>query len=330
MNWANWYRDRRVVVTGGLGFIGSNLAHRLVGLGARVRIVDAALPDTGANPFNLGGIENGVELWQADLRDRDVIDAMLIDQEVLFNLAGQVGHLASMQDPEYDLTINAVCQLAIVEACRRLRPDIKVVYTATRQMYGRTGELPIDEEHPINPIDYNGISKRAGELFHLVAHRAYGLRTTSLRLTNTYGPRMRCRDARQTFLGEWIKRLLNDEPIQVYGTGDQIRDLNYVDDVVTALLATAVHPATDGQVYNLGSSEPTRLLDLAHLMIDVFGAGSVERAPFPPERSRIDIGDYHGDYSRLRAAVAWEPIVPLRLGLQRTLEFVGHHKSEYL
>lgn len=330
MNLAEWYRDRRVIVTGGLGFVGSNLAHRLVGLGASVRIVDVAAPGSGANLHNVEGILPQIELWRADLRDRAVVEAMLDGEDVLFNLAAQVGHAASMQDPEYDLSINAVCQLSIVEACRRLRPDIKVVYTATRQMYGRADDLPIDETQPINPVDYNGVSKRAGELFHLVAHRAHGLRATSLRLTNTYGPRMRCRDARLTFLGDWMRRLLMDEPLVVFGTGEQIRDFNYVEDVVDALLAAAADPRTDGQIYNLGSDEPVRLIDLAQMAIDVFGRGRFELAPFPPDRLSIDIGDYQGDYSRIRDALTWRPSVSLREGLRRTLDFVDCHRAWYL
>lgn len=330
MNWNDWFRGRRILITGGLGFIGSNLAQRLVGLGAQVRIVDAELPNSGANLYNLKGVAGEVELWRADLRDRDVVHAMLADQEVLFNLAAQSGHLASMEKPEDDLAINAVCQLSVVEAARRTNPEIKIVYTATRQMYGRTRTLPIGESHPIDPIDYNGVSKRAGELFHLVAHRAYGLNATSLRLTNTYGPRMRCRDARLMFLGEWIRRLLCGEPILIYGSGEQIRDLNYVDDVVTALLAAAAHPATAGRVYNLGSREPVSLGRLARLLIAVHGAGSVDYVPFPADLGKIDIGDYQGDFTRIQDELAWSPQVSLCEGLRQTLAYVACHREHYL
>ena len=330
MNWVDWYRGRRIVITGGLGFIGSNLARRLVELDARVRIIDAELPNSGANPHNLEGIAGDVDLWRADLRDRDVVEAMLVDQEVLFNLAAQSSHLASMEDPEIDLTVNAACHLAVVEAARKTRPDIKIVYTATRQAYGRSQTLPVAEAHAIDPIDYNGISKWAGEMFHLVAHRVYGLNATSLRLTNTYGPRMRCRDARLMFLGEWIRRLLCDEPVLIYGAGEQIRDLNYVDDVVTALLSAAAHPATAGRVYNLGTREPVRLSRLAEVLIATHGGGRIEYVPFPAERARIDIGDYQGDFSRIHDELAWSPRVSLCAGLRQTLAFVADHREHYL
>ncbi len=330
MNPVEWYRNKRIVITGGLGFIGSTLAHRLVGYGARVRVVDAALAGSGANPLNIRGIESAIELWHADLRDHNVIETMLVDQDVLFNLAAQAGHLASMEDPETDLTINATCQLRIAEACHRLNPTLKIVHTATRQMYGRTHELPIDEDHAINPIDYNGVSKRAGELYLLVGHRAHGLRVTSLRLTNTYGPRMHCRDARQHFLGDWVRRLLTDQPILIFGNGSQIRDFNYVDDVVAALLSAAAEPSTDGRVYNLGSDEPISLTDLAQTLIAVNGRGRIEYTPFPPDRQRIDIGDYHGDFTRIHAALAWAPTTSLRTGLASTLAFVNQQRAGYL
>lgn len=330
MKWVDWYRNKRVVVTGGLGFIGSNLAHRLVNLGARVRIIDAALPGSGANPHNLDGVRESVEIWEADLRDPTIAVEAIGGQAVLFNLAAQTSHMASMEDPASDLAINAASQLNIVEACRQTEPTIKIVYTATRQMYGRSCDLPIDETHPIDPVDYNGVSKRAGEMFHLVAHRAYGLNVTSLRLTNTYGPRMRCFDARLMFLGDWVRRLLVGQPLLVYGSGDQIRDFTYVDDVVDALLAAAAHPDTNGQIYNLGGSEPIRLADLAQLVIDLVGSGSVEYVPYPADRLRIDVGDYHGDFSRLQATLAWTPRVSLRDGLRRTVDFVDRHRAWYL
>ena len=330
MTWAEWFHGRRALITGGLGFIGSNLARRLVALGAQVRIVDAALPGSGANPHNLDGLEHQVEAWRADLRNGEVVTAMLIGQDVLFNLAAQVGHLASMEDPVTDLAINASCQLAIVEACRRVAPEIRVVHTATRQFYGRTSGEPTDETHPIAPVDYNGVSKRAGELYHLVAHQVYGLRATSLRLTNTYGPRMRCRDGRQTFLGEWVRCLLKDEPLLVYGDGMQVRDLNHVDDVVTALLATAASSDTIGQAYNLGGREPIRLVDLAGLMIGLAGRGRIAHVPFPGARRRIEIGDYLGDYTRIATTIGWQPTIDLRAGLRGTLDFFETQREHYL
>ncbi len=329
MNLTQAFQGKNALITGGLGFIGSNLAHRLVSLGAKVRIVDSQQPGTGANRFNLQGITENIEIRIADLRDAAVVSEMIREQDILFNLAGLVSHVESMQFPQNDLEVNAACQLAIVEACRKQNPNIKMVYAGTRQIYGRSRYLPVDENHPVDPLDYNGVTKRAGELYHLVAQRVYGLHAVSLRMTNTYGPRMHCKDGRLTFLGDWIRRLFAGQPIEIYGTGAQIRDLNYVDDVVDALLLAVTRPEASGQVYNLGSSEPIRLLDLAQLMIEVFGAGRYEIRPFPPERLRIDIGDYQGDYSKIQTALGWQPQTSLREGLTRTFEYYRQHQEHY-
>jgi UDP-glucose 4-epimerase len=329
MKFTESFRGKKAVITGGLGFIGSNLAHKLISLGAHVRIIDSALPDTGANRFNLQGIAASVELQNADLRNADVIPGMIIGQDYLFNLAGLVSHVNSMQSPQTDLEVNAACQLSIVEACRKNNPSIKIVYAGTRQIYGRSRYLPVDENHPIVPMDYNGVTKRAGEMYHLVAQRVYGLHTTSLRMTNTYGPRMHCKDGRLTFLGDWIRRLFAGQLLEIYGTGEQVRDMNYVDDVVDALLLSVSSDKSSGQVYNLGSLEPIRLLDLAQLMIEIFGSGNYALHPFPPERLRIDIGNYQGDYSKIRAELGWQPKTSLREGLARTFEYYRQHQEHY-
>jgi UDP-glucose 4-epimerase len=327
MNLSQFFQGKNVLITGGLGFIGSNLAHRLVSWGAKVRIVDSANPATGANYFNLAGIEAGVDLKIADLRNPVVVEEMLQGQDFLFNMAGLVSHVDSMQFPQNDLEVNAA--LSIVEVCRKYNPGIKIVYAGTRQIYGRARYQPVDENHPIDPLDYNGVTKRAGELYHLVAQRVYGLHTASLRLTNTYGPRMYCRDGRLNFLGDWIRRLFDGQPIEIYGSGLQIRDLNYVEDVVAALLLAVASDKATGQVYNLGSPEPIGLLDLARLMIEVFGHGAYELRPFPPERLRIDIGDYQGNYAKIRAALGWQPKVFLREGLARTFDYFRQHREHY-
>jgi UDP-glucose 4-epimerase len=323
------FQGKNALITGGLGFIGSNLAHRLVSYGARVRIVDSALPETGANPFNLDGIADQVDLRLADLRETNVVVDMINGQDYLFNMAGMVSHLDSMRFPQNDLEVNTTCQLSIIEACRKYNPAIKIVYAGTRQIYGRTQHLPVDENHPVNPMDYNGVSKRAGELYHLIGQRVYGLNTVSLRLTNTYGPRMHCRDSRLTFIGDWIRRLFTGLPLDVYGTGEQIRDLNFIDDVVDALLLAVSRPEANGQVYNLGSHEPIRLLELANLMIEIFKTGHSELRPFPPERLRIDIGDYQGDFSKIHSQLGWKPNIPLREGLARTFDYYRRYQEHY-
>jgi UDP-glucose 4-epimerase len=318
-----------VLITGGLGFIGSNLARRLSDRGAQVTVVDSLIPDYGGRLFNLEGYADRVRINIADVRDEHSMDYLVRGQAFIFNLAGQVSHLDSMRDPYTDLEINCRSQLSILEACRKHNPTARIIYSGTRQVYGRPRYLPVDEQHPVDPVDVNGVNKVAGEWYHVVYHRAYGLRTTSLRLTNTYGPRMRVTDARQTFLGIWLRQVIEGGEILVYGDGQQRRDFTYVDDAVDALTAVAECEATVGEIYNLGGDEVVALRDLAELLIRVNGGGGWRLVPFPAEQRAIDIGDYFGSYAKLRAALGWQPRVPLREGLAATLEYYRRHWREY-
>jgi UDP-glucose 4-epimerase len=323
------FSGKRTLITGGLGFIGSNLARRLVELGAEVLLVDSLIPDYGGNLFNIAGIEDRVRVNIADVRDEYGMNYLVQGQDVIFNLAGQVSHLDSMRDPYTDLEINCRSQLSILEACRKHNPGVKIVYAGTRQIYGRPQYLPVDETHPLEPTDINGVNKLAGEWYHIIYHRAHGLRTVSLRMTNIYGPRMRVKDARQTFIGWWLHQIVEDEELQIFGDGRQVRDFNYVDDVVEALVLAAADSNAEGQIYNLGGDDPINLLDLAELLIRLNGGGSYRIVPFPADRKRIDIGDYHGDYGRIRAHLGWRPTVPLRDGLERAIAFYRQHREHY-
>jgi UDP-glucose 4-epimerase len=325
----DFYRGRRVLVTGGLGFIGSNLCRALADLGARVLAVDSLLPDYGGNLFNLAGYEERVRINIADVRGHG-IRQLVRGQEVLFNLAGQVSHIDSMRDPFTDLDINCTSQLWILEAVRHNNPELKIVYAGTRQVYGKPQRLPVDETHPLNPTDVNGINKISGELYHLVYHSVYGIRACSLRLTNTFGPRQLIRHNRQGFIGWFVRQVVLGEEIQLFGDGQQRRDFDYVDDVVDALLRAGASEAANGQVFNLGGEAPVTLLDLVQTMIAIAGRGSYRLVPFPDERRRIDIGDFHADASRIRGALGWRPQVPLREGLERTLDYYGRYKEQYL
>jgi UDP-glucose 4-epimerase len=328
-DYAGAYRGSRVLITGGMGFIGSNLAHRLVELDAQVTLVDSLIPIYGGNQRNIAGIEHRVRVNIADVRDEYSMNYLVQGQDYLFNLAGQTSHLDSMTDPYTDLEINCRAQLSILEACRKNNPHLKLVYASTRQIYGKPDYLPVDERHLLHPVDVNGVNKMAGEWYHILYNNVYGIRACALRLTNTYGPRMRVKDARQTFLGIWIKRLIDEEPIQVFGDGSQIRDFNYVDDVVEALLLAGASSAADGGIFNLGSDETINLRDLAALLIDINGGGSFEIVPFPPDRKAIDIGDYYADYRLIQGRLGWRPKVPLREGLRRTLEFYRREREYY-
>jgi UDP-glucose 4-epimerase len=323
------FRSKKVLITGGLGFIGSNLAHRLVALGAQVLIVDSLIPSYGGNLFNVAGIEDQVRINIADVRDRSSMDCLVQGQDYLFNLAGQVSHLDSMRDPFTDLEINCRSQLSILESCRYNNPGVKVVFASTRQIYGVPDYLPVDERHLVHPTDVNGINKMAGEWYHILYNNVYGVRATSLRLTNTYGPRMRVRDARQTFLGLWIRLVVQGKELEIYGDGRQVRDFNHVDDAVDALLCAAIDEQADGQVYNLGGDEPISLVRLGQLLVQVAGKGGYRLVPWPDSRKRIDIGDYYGDYRKIHSKLGWRPRVSLEEGLRRTVRYYEEHGHHY-
>lgn len=323
------FDGHKVLVTGGLGFIGANLALRLVALGATVTLVDSLIPEYGGNLFNIAGIEDRVRVNISDVRDAHSMRYLVQGQDYLFNLAGQTSHMDSMQDPETDLEINCRAQLSILEACRQYNPGIKIVFASTRQVYGKPDYLPVDEKHLLRPTDVNGINKMAGEWYHVLYSNVYGIRACALRLTNTYGPRMRVKDARQTFLGIWIKLLLQGKPFEVWG-GAQLRDFTYVDDAVEAFLLAAVREEANGQVYNLGGCEVISLRELAELSRKANGGGAFQVREFPADRKRIDIGDYYADDQRIRTELGWAPRVNLEEGLARTFDYYRRHVEHYL
>ena len=323
------FAGKKVLITGGLGFIGSTLARRLVELDAEVLLVDSLIPEYGGNLHNIAGIEKRVKVNIADVRDLSSMSYLIQNQDYLFNLAGQTSHLDSMQDPYTDLEINCRAQLSILEACRKHAPRLKIVYASTRQVYGIPRYLPVDERHLAWPVDVNGINKLAGEQYHIVYHHAYGIRTCVLRLTNTYGPRMRVKDARQTFLGWWIRQILEDQEIHVFGDGKQLRDFTYVEDAVEAFLLVAKSEDCDGEIFNVGGEGPVGLRDVAELLVEINGGGRWATVPFPPDHKVIDIGGYYADDSKIRSKLNWRPQVSFREGLARTLRYYREHRQHY-
>ena len=328
-DYRDFYRGRKVLVTGALGFIGSNLSRALADLGAHVLAVDSLLPDYGGNLFNLAGYEDKVKINIADVRGHGM-EYLVREQDILFNLAGQVSHIDSMVDPFTDLEINCRSQLWILEAVRKNNPGVKIVYAGTRQVYGKPMRLPVDETHLLNPTDVNGINKISGEFYHLVYHSVYGIRSTSLRLTNTYGPRQLIKHNRQGFIGWFIRLALEGREIQIFGDGSQVRDFVYVEDAVDAFLRAGASDAVNGHVFNVGGGEPTSHSDLVRLLIDVAGAGSVRHVPWPADKKAIDIGSFYADSTRFKETVGWAPSVPLRTGLTRTIEYYRKHLEHYL
>ena len=323
------FRNKRVLITGGVGFIGSNLARALVPLGAEVVLVDSLIPEYGGNLFNIADIAGSVRVNIADVRDRHGMAHLVQGQDFIFNLAGQTSHLDSMENPDTDLAINCGGQLSILESCRRHNPGVKLVFASTRQIYGRPHYLPVDEKHPLDPVDVNGIHKLAAEFYHTLYNNVYGLRACVLRLTNTIGPRMRICDARQTFVGVWLRQILENKPIEVWG-GQQLRDFTFVDDCVEAMLIAAVDERANGRIFNLGGDCIISLRELAAMIVELNGAGEFAVREFPENRKRIDIGDYYSDFSLIRESLGWQPRTPLRDGLARTLAFYRESIQHYV
>jgi UDP-glucose 4-epimerase len=318
------------MITGGLGFIGSNLAHRLVALGARVLVVDSLIPAYGGNLFNIHGIEDRLGVNIADIRQQSTMNYLVRDHDVIFNLAGQVSHIDSMEDPYTDLEINCRSQLTLLEACRHNNPGVKVVFAGTRQIYGRPESLPVTESHLVRPTDVNGINKAAGEYYHLVYNNVFGVRATSLRLTNVYGPRQLIKHSRQGFIAWFIRLVLEDKEIQIYGDGTQLRDFVYVDDAVDAFLRAGSSDVANGEVFNVGGLEPIQHRDLVELMIRIAGLGRFRCTPWPPEKQAIDIGDFYSDSSKIAATLGWRPTTTLADGLRRTFEYYRAHFDQYV
>jgi UDP-glucose 4-epimerase len=326
----DFYRGRRVMITGGLGFIGSNLARCLVELGADVLIIDSLIPEYGGNLFNISDIADRVRVNIADVRMQSTMGVLARDREVIFNLAGQVSHIDSMRDPYTDLDINCRAQLSILEACRAHCPGVRVVFAGTRQVYGRPEYLPVDERHLVRPVDINGVNKAAGEYYHLLYNNVFDVRACSLRLTNVYGPRQLIKHNRQGFIGWFIRLALEDKEIEVFGDGLQMRDFVYVDDAADAFLRAGASDACDGDVFNVGGLEPITHRDLTSMLVAEAGSGSVRFVEWPVEKKRIDIGSFYSDSTKFRTAVGWTPRVDLREGLRRTLAFYRQHMSHYV
>ena len=323
MKWAG----RRVVVTGGAGFLGANLCHALSARQARVTAIDAFLFGGGANMANLEGA--AVEFVRADIREADLRN-LVEGAEVIFNLAAQTSHMGGQRDPLSDIAVNATAQLRLIEAAREAAPDAIVVHASTRQFYGKPRYLPVDEAHPVAPTDANGISKFAGEQFWMLESRIRGRPVVSLRPTNCYGPRLRVRDARQNFLGLWIRHALEGQPFEVWG-GGQLRDLAYVDDMTAAFILAAETPACHGQIYNIGGDAPASLTHIADTLVRLAGVqASYVVREFPADRARIDIGSYHADDGAFRRATGWAPEVGVEEGLRRSLDWYRTRLPAYV
>jgi len=325
----NKYQNKDILITGGLGFIGSNLALKLVGSGAKVTLVDSLIPDYGGNLFNVEPMRDKLTINIADVRDESSMNWLVKDRDYIFNLAGTLSHIDSMKDPYTDLEINCRSQLTILEACRKNNPTVKIVFSGTRGQYGKAQYLPVDEKHPLEPTDVNGINNLAGEWYHILYNNVYGLRATSLRLTNTYGPRHQMKHSRQGYLNWFIRLALDNEAITLYDDGKQLRDFNYVDDVVDALLLAGASEKADGEIFNLGSGQPVSVKGSLLAVLEAAGSGRLQQVSFPPDKKKIEIGDYYADYGKIQKVLGWEPKVSFKDGLNKTVEYYKKHRDHY-
>ncbi len=324
----SYFKDKKILITGGLGFIGSTLAHRLVEMGADIYLIDSLIPEYGGNNFNIDGIVDKVKVNIADVRDKHSMDYLVKGKDVIFNLAGTLSHIDSMKDPFTDLEINCRSQLSILESCRKNNKDVKIVFAGTRGQYGKANYLPVDEKHLMHPTDVNGINNVAGESYHILYNNIYGIKAVSLRLTNTYGPRHQMKHHKQGIINWFIRQLIDGQTIKLYGDGKQIRDINYVDDVIEALLMVACSEKTNGEVFNLGGV-PKSLVDLVKVMISVYGKGDYELIPFKEDLKRIEVGDYVANYEKIKTTVKWQPKTSLEEGLRLTFDYYEKYKKHY-
>lgn len=329
MDYRENFKGKDALITGGLGFIGSNLAAELVNLGSKVTLVDSMIPEYGGNFFNIKEIEDKVKVNIADIRDEYSMRYIVKGRDYIFNLAGTLSHIDSMDDPYTDLDINCRSQLSILEACRRNNKDAKIVFAGTRGQYGRATYLPVDEKHPLQPVDVNGINNTAGEWYHILYNNVYGLRASSLRLTNTYGPRHQMKHSRQGFLNWFLRLALEKQEIKIYGEGKQKRDFNYVMDVVKAFLFVAASDKANGEVYNLGSGHPVSVADIAKLVVEMAGSGSYSHVDFPSDKFRIEVGDYYADFGKIKDTFGWEPETTLEDGIKETIDFYLRFQKYY-
>lgn len=324
----SWYRNRKVIITGGLGFIGSNLAIRLAKLGAKVTAVDSLIPQYGGNLFNINGYRKKITINIADVRDRYAMDSLVKDYEVMFNLAGTLSHVDSIVDPQTDLEINCKSHLTILEACRKNNRNIRIIFAGTRGQYGKIRYTPVNEKHPLCPVDINGINKNAGEQYHLLYHDIHNMKCCSLRLTNTYGPRHQMKHHKQGIVNWFIRMALSGRPIILFDDGVVKRDINYVDDVVEVFLLAGQSDKSWGKVYNIGGTSHS-LKEIASAIIELAKKGSIKYRKYPRDLKKIEIGNYEADYRKITADLNWQPKTQIHSGLTRTIDFYRKYKRYY-
>lgn len=324
-----FFRGKKVLITGGLGFLGSNLAHRLVSLDAKVSILDCLLKDHGGNLNNLIGIENKVVHVIGDIRDPSMMERLIRDQDVLFNVAAQTSHTGSMQDPFLDVDINVKGQINLLEICRKINPGIRIVYCSTRAVYGSNPKSEIDENCLPNPLDVYAANKLAGEYYHRIYSQVHGLKTVILRVANGYGPRAQMKGPSFGILNWFIRLAVDDHEIKVFGDGRQVRDYVYVDDIIDAFLAVGAGESLQGEIFNAGTGQGLPLIDIVHAIIQIVGKGKIVHVSWPEQNKKIDVGNFVADVKKIKTKLDWSPKITLDQGLKKTTDFYKKYKNDY-
>jgi UDP-glucose 4-epimerase len=320
---------KNALVIGGLGFIGSNLVHTLIEAGARVTVLDALLPMYGGNRFNVAGVEDRVRVVEGDIRNAALVNDLVKGQNIIFNLAAQVSYIDSLSDPLLDFEINCLGHLRVLDAARRYAPDAKIVFSSSRLVYGKIITTPVDESHQTDPLSIYGVHKLAAEKYYRIFYDTYGVRSSVIRIPNPYGPRQQMKHPKYSIVGWFIRQALEDGTIEVFGDGTQERDYLYISDIVDAFLRIAVSDRSDGEVYNIGTDERVRFVDMVDAVLTAVGKGKKVHVPWPQDYEKNETGDYIADTRKIEAAVGWRARVPLKTGIEETVAYYRQHKAKY-
>jgi UDP-glucose 4-epimerase len=328
MDLSDYFKDKKVLVTGGAGFIGSSLAHALVTLGAQVTAVDAMLPLYGGNEYNLADIASQVKFVVGDIRDMDVMKELVAQADIIYNFAAQVSYIDSKDKPFLDLDINGRGHLTVLEAMRAVNSHAKILFSSSRLVYGRILTTPVNEEHPTNPLSLYGIHKLLGEKYYRYYADQFGIRAMSVRIPNPYGPRQQMKHNKYSIVGWFVRQAMEDKTITIFGDGSQERDYLYIDDIVSAFIELTVK-GESGEVYNIGTHERVRFVDMVDAVLAEVGKGKKEHVPWPPKYEKNETGNYIADTSKVKSITSWQAQVPLKEGIARMVAYYKQHHQYY-
>ena len=320
---------KRVLITGGLGMLGSTVAHKLVECDAKVTIVDACIKPYGANMFNIEGIKDKVDISITDIRDKEAIKFLVKDKDIIFNFAAQVSHNDSIKDPFLDSDINYIGHLNVIENVKQFNPAAKIIFPGSRLQFGRIERIPVDEKHPLNPETPYAFNKTVAEEIYKFYYKMYGIRCVLFRIANPYGPRGQMKHSKYSIINYFLRQAIEDKEIAIYGDGEQIRDYIYVGDLANVFLLAAVKKEADGEIFNIGSAVATKFKDMVNTVVDVVGAGKIKHIPWPDNYIDVETGDYVTDITKISKTLGWKPAVSLRQGIKEMHEYYKLYKRYY-